>query len=354
VNGRVPHPQQAPTSAIDSAPTSEDPLEARLAAPDEETVAALEQLDGDIVILGAGGKMGPTVARMARRALHDRTRRVIAVSRFSDAAAAAQLETDGVEVIRADLADPRAVALLPFAPNVVWMAGQKFGTTGDPVGTWTHNVVASVHAAERYAGARIVCFSTGNVYGRSTVSRGGSQEGDALIPDGEYAASTIGRERVFESVARRTGSPLLLYRLFYACDLRYGVVTEIARRVLEGEPVDMTTGWVNVIWQGDANRLALRGLLVTNNPALALNVTGPMVRVRELAECIGRHAGVAPSFTGEAQADALIGNVDRLAEYLPYTALPLDTLCAWAVAWIRAGGRLLSKPTKFEVRDGKF
>jgi len=341
-------------SAIDSAPTSEDSLEARLAAPDEETVAALEQLDGDIVILGAGGKMGPTVARMARRALHDRTRRVIAVSRFSDAAAAAQLETDGVEVIRADLADPRAVALLPFAPNVVWMAGQKFGTTGDPVGTWTHNVVASVHAAERYAGARIVCFSTGNVYGRSTVSRGGSQEGDALIPDSEYAASTIGRERVFESVARRTGSPLLLYRLFYACDLRYGVVTEIARRVLEGEPVDMTTGWVNVIWQGDANRLALRGLLVTNNPALALNVTGPMVRVRELAECIGRHAGVAPSFTGEAQADALIGNVDRLAEYLPYTALPLDTLCAWAVAWIRGGGRLLSKPTRFEVRDGKF
>ena len=341
-------------SAIDSAPTSEDSLEARLAAPDEETVAALEQLDGDIVILGAGGKMGPTVARMARRALHDRTRRVIAVSRFSDAAAAAQLETDGVEVIRADLADPRAVALLPFAPNVVWMAGQKFGTTGDPVGTWTHNVVASVHAAERYAGARIVCFSTGNVYGRSTVSRGGSQEGDALIPDGEYAASTIGRERVFESVARRTGSPLLLYRLFCACDLRYGVVTEIARRVLEGEPVDMTTGWVNVIWQGDANRLALRGLLVTNNPALALNVTGPMVRVRELAECIGRHAGVAPSFTGEAQADALIGNVDRLAEYLPYTALPLDTLCAWAVAWIRGGGRLLSKPTRFEVRDGKF
>lgn len=341
-------------SAIDSAPTSEDSLEARLAAPDEETVAALEQLDGDIVILGAGGKMGPTVARMARRALHDRTRRVIAVSRFSDAAAAAQLETDGVEVIRADLADPRAVALLPFAPNVVWMAGQKFGTTGDPVGTWTHNVVASVHAAERYAGARIVCFSTGNVYGRSAVSRGGSQEGDALIPDGEYAASTIGRERVFESVARRTGSPLLLYRLFYACDLRYGVVTEIARRVLEGEPVDVTTGWVNVIWQGDANRLALRGLLVANNPALALNVTGPMVRVRELAECIGRHAGVAPSFTGEAQADALIGNVDRLAEYLPYTALPLDTLCAWAVAWVRQGGRLLAKPTKFEVRDGRF
>lgn len=341
-------------NAVDSAPTSEASLESRLAAPDEETVAALEQLDGDVVILGAGGKMGPTVARMARRALHDHTRRVIAVSRFGDAAAAARLESEGVEVVRADLADPRAVAMLPDAPNVVWMAGQKFGTTGDPVGTWTHNVVASVHAAERYAGSRIVCFSTGNVYGRSAVAHGGSQEGDALVPDGEYAASTIGRERVFESVARRTGSPLLLYRLFYACDLRYGVVTEIARRVLAGEPVDVTTGWVNVIWQGDANRLALRSLVVANNPALALNVTGPMVRVREVAERVGAHAGVAPQFAGEERDDALVGNVDRLAEYLPYTALPLDTLCAWAVAWIRSGGRLLSKPTRFEVRDGKF
>jgi nucleoside-diphosphate-sugar epimerase len=341
-------------SAIDSPPASEDALEARLAAPDEETIAALVQLDGDVLVLGAGGKMGPSLARMARRAIGDRSRRVIAVSRFSDAAAASQLEAHGVEVLRADLADPRAVASLPDAPNVLWMAGQKFGTTGDPVGTWTHNVVASVHAAERYAGSRLVCFSTGNVYGRSAVAHGGSLEGDALVPDGEYAASTIGRERVFESVARRTGSPLLLYRLFYACDLRYGVVTEIARRMLAGEPVDVTTGWVNVMWQGDANRLALRGLLVANNPALALNVTGPMVRVREVAERIGAHAGVSPQFIGEEQSDALIGNVDRLAEYLPYTALPLETLCAWAVSWIRQGGRLLSKPTKFEVRDGRF
>jgi nucleoside-diphosphate-sugar epimerase len=341
-------------SAIDSPPASEDALEARLAAPDEETIAALVQLDGDVLVLGAGGKMGPSLARMARRAIGGRSRRVIAVSRFSDAAAAAQLEAHGVEVLRADLADPRAVASLPDAPNVLWMAGQKFGTTGDPVGTWTHNVVASVHAAERYAGSRLVCFSTGNVYGRSAVAHGGSLEGDALVPDGEYAASTIGRERVFESVARRTGSPLLLYRLFYACDLRYGVVTEIARRMLAGEPVDVTTGWVNVMWQGDANRLALRGLLVANNPALALNVTGPMVRVREVAERIGAHAGVSPQFIGEEQSDALIGNVDRLAEYLPYTALPLETLCAWAVSWIRQGGRLLSKPTKFEVRDGRF
>lgn len=337
-----------------AAPQTEAELEERLASPDAPTVHALESLEGDVLVLGAGGKMGPTLARMARRAIADRTRRVIAVSRFSDAAAATTLESEGVEVIRADLSDPRAVASLPQASNVVWMAGQKFGTTGDPVGTWTHNVVASVHAAERYAGARLVCFSTGNVYGRSPLARGGSCETDPLVPDGEYAASTIGRERVFESVARRTGSPLLLYRLFYACDLRYGVVTEIARKVLAGEAVDLTTGWVNVIWQGDANRLALRALTVADTPAVPLNVTGPMVRVREVAERVAHHARCTPLFTGSEQADALVANVDRLHALLPHDALPLDTLCAWAVAWIRNDGRLLAKPTKFEVRDGRF
>jgi nucleoside-diphosphate-sugar epimerase len=298
--------------------------------------------------------MGPSLTTMARRAIADRSRRVIAVSRFSDAQAAAALQTHGVDVVRADLSDPRAVAALPYAANVVWMAGQKFGTTGDPVGTWTQNVVASVHAAERFAGSRIVCFSTGNVYGRTPVAHGGSQEGDTLVPDGEYAASCVGRERVFESVARRTGSPLLLYRLFYACDLRYGVVTELALKVLQQQPIDLRTAWVNMIWQGDANRLALRGLVTANTPALALNVTGPMVRVREIAECLGKHAGVAPRFEHDEGAESLVANVKRLEQYLPYTPLPLDTLCAWAVAWIRNEGRLLNKPTKFEVRDGQF
>jgi nucleoside-diphosphate-sugar epimerase len=337
-----------------AAPATELALDDLLSTPDEETAQALSALSGDVIVLGAGGKMGPTLARMARRAMADRSRRVIAVSRFSDPTAAAALEAAGVEVVRADLADPRAVAALPFAENVLWMAGQKFGTSGDPVGTWTHNVVASVQAAERYAGARIVCFSTGNVYGRSPIARGGSREGDVLVPDGEYAASTIGRERVFESVARRTGSPLLLYRLFYACDLRYGVVTELALKVLQGQPVDLGTGCVNVIWQGDANRLALRALGVAASPAVALNVTGPVVRVRELAECVARHAGVTPQFTGTEPQEALVANVDRLHDVLPHTPLDLDTLCAWAVAWLRQDGRLLNKPTRFEVRDGKF
>lgn len=335
-------------------PRNEAELDARLATPDEATIAALAALTGDILVLGAGGKMGPTVARMARRALSDPTRRVIAVSRFSDESVARSLHEHGVEVVRADLADPNAVATLPDAPNVIWMAGQKFGTNADPVATWTQNVVASVHAAEQFAGSRIVCFSTGNVYPRTPVSNGGSRESDALWPEGDYASSCVGRERVFTSVARRTGSPLLLLRLFYACDLRYGVVTDIALRVLRGEPVPLAMSHVNVIWQADANRLALRALGCAGAPAVLLNVTGPPVRVREIAEIIGRCAGIAPVFEGTECVDALIANVDTLAESLPFEALPLETLCAWAVEWIRAEGRLLGKPSKFDTRDGRF
>lgn len=343
--------------------TSEADLEEHLSRPDDAMVQALSERHGDVIILGAGGKMGPSLAIMARRALqgHPRQamRRVIAVSRFSDAAVADRLTAAGVSVIRANLSDPREVASLPTAPNVIWMAGQKFGTSGDPVGTWTQNVVASVHAAERYAGSRIVCFSTGNVYGATRVSKGGSREEDVLRPDGDYAASCVGRERVFESVARRTSSPLLLYRLFYACDLRYGVVTDIARRVLNNEPVSLATGFVNVIWQGDANRLALRALGAAavpsvEQPAPALNVTGPIVAVREIAERVGRIAGVAPRFDGIESELSLVANVDAVSRTLPHTLMPLDELCARAVAWIRDGGRLLNKPTKFEVQDGKY
>jgi nucleoside-diphosphate-sugar epimerase len=337
-----------------SAPRNDEELDARLSAPDEETVRALDALEGDILVLGAGGKMGPTVARMARRALGGAERRVIAVSRFSDARAATSLEAHGVAIVRADLSNPHAVASLPDAPNVLWMAGQKFGTRGDPVATWTQNVVASTHAAERYAGSRIVCFSTGNVYPRSLVADGGSRESDPLAPNGDYAASCVGRERVFEAVARRTGSPLLLFRLFYACDLRYGVVTDLALKVMRGQPVSLAMSHANTIWQGDANRLALRALGVAASPSVPLNVTGPIVSTRAIAEAIGRHAGVAPIFEGDEGEDALVANVDALSATMPHDALPLDTLCAWAVAWIAGGGTLRNKPTKFEARDGKY
>ncbi len=346
--------QMRPLSDSKRAPENEIALDALLSTPDHATRQALALLDGDIMILGAGGKMGPTVARMAQNANENVPRRVIAVSRFRDAAAADALRASGVYVIQADLSNPRDVATLPDAPNIVWMAGQKFGTTGDPVGTWTHNVVAPVLAAQRFAGSRIVCFSTGNVYGRSLVADGGSREDAPLRPDGEYAASCVGRERVFESIARDTGSPLLLYRLFYACDLRYGVVTDIAVKVLSGTPIALETGYVNVIWQGDANRLALRALTIAGTPATALNVTGAIVAVREVAERVAAHANVHAQFDGIEGEHALLGNVSALSAALPHDALSLDTLCAWAVSWIRANGRLLNKPTKFEVRDGQF
>lgn len=351
-----------PAAFPEHPPHHEEALEALLSLPDDNTVQALRHTTGDLLILGAGGKMGPTLARMARRALDAAgtprsgagARRVIAVSRFSDPRTAETLLAHGVEVHRADLADPREVRALPPANNAIWMAGQKFGSSESPVTTWNHNVVASVHAAEQLAGARIVCFSTGNVYSRTPVSDGGSREHDALAADGEYAASCIGRERVFEAVASRTGSPLLNFRLFYACDLRYGVVTDVARKVLAGQPVDISNAAVNYLWQGDANRLALRSLTQATVPSRALNVTGPLVSVRAVAERIATHAGVSPQFIGAERKDALVANTEALHAALPHVALADDTLLAWTVAWIQRGGRLLDKPTKFEVRDGRY
>lgn len=346
------------------APASEIELEELLSRPDDATRNALSNRTGDILILGAGGKMGPTLARMARRALDDagvaRTgsgaRRVIAVSRFSNAQSANNLESFGVEVVRADLSDPEAYNSLTRAENVVWMVGQKFGTTGDPVGTWTHNVAAAAFGAEHCRDARVVCFSSGNVYTRGPLARGGSVESDALIPDGEYAASCIGRERVFESAAKRLKFPLLLYRLFYACDLRYGVVTDIALRVLRGEPISLATPAANVIWQADANRLALRSLGAASVPATALNVTGPIVNVRDIAERVAKRLSLSVQFDESAgsTADVLLANTSQLQTLLPYEALALDTLCDWAADWAAAGQHILSKPTKFDVRDGKY
>ncbi len=335
-------------------PRTKEDLDSLLSEPDTATRTALADVDGDVIILGAGGKIGPSLACMARRAIADQRRKVIAVSRFSDPYAEAMLASADVVTVRADLSDPATMKELPDAANVLWLAGQKFGTSNDPIGAWTHNVVASVHAAERFSGSRVVCYSTGNVYGRTEVAAGGSLENNDLRADGEYAASCIGRERVFAGIARRTASPLLLYRLFYANDLRYGLVTEIALKVLNGEPVSLDTGYVNVIWQGDANRLALRALGLAAVPAMALNVTGPVVSVREIATLLARHAGMKAHFIGEEGTESLLGNVTALSRYLPHTALPLQTLCQWVITWIQSGGHLLAKPTKFEVRDGHY
>lgn len=342
------------------APTTDDALDEILSRPRAETVAALRACPGDVIVLGAGGKMGPTLARMLARAAAGAdaggaTRRVIAVSRRSSSAAAAALREAGVETLSADLLDRDSLAKLPDAPNVVFMAGQKFGTAGSPATTWAMNVLVPAACAERYAASRIVAFSTGNVYGLSPTTGRGSREGDPPMPVGEYAMSCLGRERVLEHAADRAGTRIAIVRLNYAIDLRYGVLTDLATRVLRGEPVPLHMGWVNVIWQGDANRAAIECLPLAAAPPFVINVTGrETLRVRDLALALGERLGRAPSFEGTEAADALLSDSTLMHERLAPPEMPLETMLDWVADWVAAGRPLLGKPTKFEERAGKF
>lgn len=340
-------------------PRTERELDAALAEPRESTLRALAGAPGDIIVLGAGGKMGPTLAVMALRASRESgsatRRRVIAVSRYSSEHARRTLEAAGVETIACDLLDARAVAALPDAANVVFMAGQKFGTTDAPSRTWMMNVVAPAICAERYAAARVVAFSTGNVYPLVPVSGGGARETEAPAPVGEYAASCLGRERVFEHYASTHGTRVAIVRLNYAIDLRYGVLTDIATKVMHGTPVPLAMGYVNVIWQRDANRAALELLPLAASPALAVNVTGHHVlRVRDVALAFGARLGKTPRFEGTEASDALLSNTTRMRETIGDAEMALETMLDWVAEWVRDGRPLLGKPTHFETRDGAF
>jgi nucleoside-diphosphate-sugar epimerase len=358
VSGPGPRLTAAPGPADDAA------LDECLSAPTDAAVQALARAPGDVVVLGAGGKMGPSLARMLRRAADaagDR-RRVIAVSRWSapNEDAERRLNEAGVETRRCDLLDRAAVAALPDAPNVVFMAGQKFGTAEAAHRTWAMNTIVPAVCAERYAGARTVAFSTGNVYALSPVGAGGvpprmSVETDPLVPAGEYAASCVGRERVFEHYAAARGTPVAIVRLNYAVDLRYGVLVDLARRVWAGEPVDLTMGYVNVIWQGDANALAITALAHAATPPFVVNVTGPLrLAVREVAHDLGALLGRTPVLTGAEAPDALLADTARMRTTLGETEVDYWTLVSWVAGWVKRGGRVLGKPTKYEVRDGKF
>lgn len=333
---------------------TEQELDGILSTPRSETVAALEACPGDIVILGAGGKMGPTLARMAARARRD-SRRVIAVSRWSSAAAERVLSDAGVETIRCDLLDADAVARLPDAANVIFMAGQKFGTTDDPAMTWAMNTIVPAHCAHRYRDARIVAFSTGNVYPLTPITGGGSREDDAPGPVGEYAASCLGRERIFELYAARDRTRVAIVRLNYAIDLRYGVLVDLALRVYRGEPVSVNMGYVNVIWQGDANRIALASLPRASSPPFVVNVTGAdRLGVRTLAEWFGERFGRRVQFTGTERPDALLSNTSRMQETFAAPEVSLEQMREWVAQWIEQGKPLLGRATRFEERDGRF
>jgi hypothetical protein len=344
-----------------TAPDSPAALDDALSTPSPAVVRTLQQLDGDLIVLGAGGKMGPSLTRMARRAMDaadgGRRREVIAVSRWTDPAAAASLAADGVRVLTADLLDRPAVDALPWAPNVVFMAGQKFGSGGDPAQTWAMNAIVPAWCGERFAGARQVVFSTGNVYPFTRMAGPGANEQMAPAPVGEYAMSCLGRERVMSALGARHRSPVVLYRLNYACALTYGVLTDLALQIRDGVPVSVTMGAVNVIWQGDANAIALQLLAHGSVPAVPVNVTGAETHtVRALATALGQRLGHTPVFHGEEAADALLSDARALPVRLgtDLDPMPIDRLLDWTAAWVSDGLPLLAKATKFEVRDGQF
>lgn len=336
---------------------TEADLEEALSRPSDADVEAMRALEGDLVLLGVGGKMGPSLALLARHASAEAgvVRRIIGVSRFSTAGLAEQLRGAGVETISCDLLDREAVRALPEAPNVIYMTGRKFGSTGQEWLTWAMNVLAPAMAAERFARSRIVAFSTGNVYPLVPVASGGPTESDAAAPVGEYAQSSLGRERMFEYFSDRCGTPVALLRLNYAIDLRYGVLHDVARKVYSREPIDLSMGFANVIWQRDANSIALRALAHCQSPPFVLNVTGPeIVSIRRLGEQFGAIFGIEPIFAGRESETALLSNAARCRELFGPPTVSLDQMIRWVARWIELGGRSLGKPTHYEQRDGKF
>ncbi len=337
--------------------TTEEQLEDLLSTPSPEDVEALHSLEGPLLILGAAGKMGPSLARRARRALDaaGNPARVIAVSRFSDPASRALLESSGIVTIACELLEPGALDRLPGAPDVVFMAARKFGSTGNPGLTWAINTFLPGLVARRYSGSRIAVFSSGNVYPLVPVESGGATERTLPDPIGEYAQSVLGRERMFEHGSVEHGTPVSLLRLNYAVEPRYGVLVDIGRKVFEGRPVDVTMGHVNVIWQGDANSITLRSLHHAASPPFILNLTGPeTLRVRDLAHEFARRFSRAAVITGAEQPTALLNNAALCRQLFGPPSLSLSDLIDLIAHWIQHGGRSLNKPTHFEMREGKF
>jgi nucleoside-diphosphate-sugar epimerase len=337
--------------------TGIEQLESRLSEPTPRLIETMKRLSGDILVLGAAGKMGPTLARMARRSADQAggSRRIIGVARFSDSAARRSLEEHGIETIQGDLLDPRFVLSLPNAPNVVYAAGMKFGSTGNEPLTWAVNTHLPTLICRRYPESRIVAFSTGNVYGVAPADGGGSRETDALKPVGEYAMSCLGRERMFEYFSAKQGTPVAIVRLNYATELRYGVLLDLAQKVWLEQPIDVAMGFANVIWQADANAMALCLLEHTASPANIVNLAGPeILRVRQVCEDLGAILGRRVRCVGQECTDALLSNGAKAYELVGRPRVSAGEIIRWTAEWVRRGGDTHGKPTHFEVRDGKF
>jgi nucleoside-diphosphate-sugar epimerase len=337
--------------------TTDAELEEFLSRPSDADAEAMAQLDGDLLILGAGGKMGPSLARRARRAAQKAgvQKKILAVARFSDKNLRESLGSDGIDTLVADLLEPGALAKLPDIPNVIFMAARKFGTTGSEELTWAMNTFLPGLVAERYRSARIVTFSTGNVYPLQHATQGGATESTPVAPESEYAQSVLGRERMFEYGSRRWHTPVTILRLNYAIDLRYGVLLDIATAVFEGRPVSLRMPLVNVIWQGDANSACLRSFAHCQSPPLVLNISGPeTLSVRYLAEEFARRFKVQPLSTSDEMPSALLSNGAKAHQLFGYPSVTVSEMIDWTAAWISAGGSRSDKPTHFEIRDGKF
>ena len=336
---------------------TEEKLNELLTTPSEALVEDMKSIEGDILVLGAGGKMGPTLCVLAKKALAaaGKSNRVIAVSRGSDPIAVELMKSHGVEMIPMDLLNREDLYSLPEVENVIYMAGKKFGTNGNEWQTWGMNSVLPAFVADKFKKSRIVVFSSGNIYPIVPLATGGCTEESRLGPIGEYPMSCLARERSFEYAANTHGTRVFIYRLNFAIDLRYGVLFDLADKILKEQPISLATPAFNFIWQGSANEIALRGLLHATAPATVMNVTGPeIVSIRWAAEELGRYLGKQPIFEGVEGNDAYISNPAKMVETFGYPAVSPKTLISWQAEWLLDGGRTLGKPTHFEERKGTY
>ncbi len=332
-------------------------LEELLSRPTAGVQETFNEVEGDLLVLGAGGKMGPTLCKMAKRAFQGlgKSNHVIAVSRFSSADSQDELEKAGIQTIVADLLDRSSLSSLPDVPNVIYMTGRKFGSTGAEWYTWAMNVYLPGMVAERFHSSRIVAFSTGNVYPLTPVYKGGSVETDVPDPVGEYAQSCLGRERMLQHFSIENKIPAAIIRLNYAVEMRYGILLDVAQKVYTGMLVDLSMGNVNVIWQGDANAYTLQSLSCCETPPLILNVSGPeTVSIRWLAERFGELFDKEPQLTGTESETALLNNAAESFRRFGYPSIPLLKIIEWTAHWVKMQGSTLGKPTHYEEREGKF